>query len=153
MISIKNSLFRLMEIEDVPRVMDVELASFSVPWKEEAFYSELLHNKFAKYFVLENDEKIIGYCGMWFVVDEVHITNIAILPECRGWKLGEALLTFVMEYAISHGATSMTLEVRLSNTPAQGLYRKLGFENGGIRKNYYSDNQEDALVMWVKLDE
>ncbi|MFP3471371.1 ribosomal protein S18-alanine N-acetyltransferase, partial [Micrococcus sp. SIMBA_144] len=92
-------------------------------------------------------EEVAGYCGVWVIIDEAHITNIALHPEYRGLKLGEALLNKAIHFAKSRGALKITLEVRVSNIVAQNLYRKFGFEEGGIRKNYYTDNQEDALVM------
>ncbi|WP_199426904.1 ribosomal protein S18-alanine N-acetyltransferase [Thermaerobacillus caldiproteolyticus] len=143
--------FRPMTLADIDEVVYVEKASFTLPWSREAFYSELVHNQYAKYIVMEYNHRIIGYCGMWVVIDEAHITNVAVLPEYRGKKLGEALMRKVMETAKQLGAAIMTLEVRVSNHVAQSLYRKLGFLNGGIRKRYYPDNQEDALVMWVNL--
>jgi [ribosomal protein S18]-alanine N-acetyltransferase len=143
--------FRLMEEKDLDQVMQIELESFTLPWSREAYYNELTKNQFAVYIVLEDHENVIGYCGMWLIIDEAHITNIAVHPDYRGKKLGEALLRKVMEVAREHGAKTMTLEVRVTNNIAQSLYRKLGFQNGGIRKNYYTDNQEDALVMWVNL--
>ncbi|KAB7665566.1 ribosomal protein S18-alanine N-acetyltransferase [Bacillus sp. B1-b2] len=142
---------RLMTIEDIEDVYKIETVSFSTPWSKEAFYNELTQNRFAKYIVIQYNEELVGYCGVWIVVDEAHITNIAILPEYRGLKLGETLLRKIMEEAKTLGAKSMTLEVRMSNIVAQNLYRKLGFQNGAIRKKYYTDNQEDALVMWVKI--
>lgn len=148
---VDSFVFRYMREEDIDQILEVEHASFSLPWSREAFYNELHNNKFAVYMVLEDKDKIIGYCGTWVVIDEAHVTNIAILPEYRGRKLGEGLLRQMMMVARQMGAKSMTLEVRVTNHVAQSLYRKLGFQNGGIRKNYYSDNQEDALVMWVKL--
>ncbi|MDR7002713.1 ribosomal protein S18-alanine N-acetyltransferase [Neobacillus niacini] len=148
---VDSFVFRYMREEDIDQILEVEHASFSTPWSREAFYNELNNNKFAVYIVLEEYDKIIGYCGAWIVIDEAHITNIAILPEYRGKKLGEALMQKMMSVAREMGAKSMTLEVRVTNQIAQSLYRKFGFQNGGIRKNYYSDNQEDALVMWVKL--
>jgi [ribosomal protein S18]-alanine N-acetyltransferase len=143
--------FRYMREEDIDQVLEVELASFATPWSRDAFYNELTNNQFATYIVLEENDKIIGYCGVWIVVDEAHVTNIAILPDYRGKKLGQILMSKLIEVAIEKGAKSMTLEVRVTNDPALALYRKFGFQNGGIRKNYYSDNQEDALVMWVRL--
>ncbi|WP_028401929.1 ribosomal protein S18-alanine N-acetyltransferase [Ectobacillus panaciterrae] len=143
--------FRDMELKDIKQVMTIEQASFAIPWTEEAFEKELTVNEYARYTVMAEDQKIIGYCGMWLILDESHITNIAVLPEYRGRKLGERLLGFVIEQARRQGAKTMTLEVRVSNEAAQGLYRKLGFLNGGIRKRYYTDNYEDALVMWVNL--
>jgi [ribosomal protein S18]-alanine N-acetyltransferase len=143
--------FRYMKEEDLDRIMIIEKESFTLPWSKEAFYNELHHNQYAVYIVLEDKGEPIGYCGVWIVVDEAHITNIAILPQYRGRRLGEALLRKVMETSKQMGATSMTLEVRVSNLTARNLYRKLGFQDGGIRKKYYTDNGEDGIVMWVKL--
>ena len=148
---VDSYVFRYMREEDIDQVLAVEHASFTTPWSREAFYNELHNNKFAVYIVLEEENQIIGYCGTWVVIDEAHVTNVAIMPGYRGKKLGEALMTKLMSVARELGARSMTLEVRVTNHVAQSLYRKLGFQNGGIRKNYYSDNQEDALVMWVNL--
>lgn len=140
-----------MTIQDLDRIVEIEQRSFTLPWSRSSFHQELMNNPYARYIVMEHDGQIIGYCGMWLVMDEAHITNIAVLPEFRGKKLGEALMKQAMALAREEGAKTMTLEVRVSNIVAQSLYRKLGFLNGGIRKRYYSDNQEDALVMWVKL--
>ncbi|PLT31432.1 ribosomal protein S18-alanine N-acetyltransferase [Peribacillus deserti] len=143
--------YRLMNIGDIDQVLEVEHLSFSLPWSREAFMNELLNNKHAVYLVLEEQDRIIGYCGAWVVLDEAHITNIAILPQFRGRKLGEALLVKMIQTVRNMGSLTVTLEVRVSNIAAQSLYRKLGFQNGGIRKSYYTDNYEDALVMWVNL--
>ncbi|NHM33241.1 ribosomal protein S18-alanine N-acetyltransferase [Neobacillus terrae] len=143
--------FRFMQEKDIEQVHRIEELSFSIPWSKEAFYNELFENKFAVYIVLEMDGKIVGYCGVWIVIDEAHVTNVAILPEYRGMKLGEALMMCLMNVAREKGAKTMTLEARVSNHIALSLYRKMGFQDGGIRKNYYTDNQEDALVMWVNL--
>lgn len=148
---VDSFVFRSMKEEDIDQILEVEHASFTTPWSREAFYNELHNNRFAVYIVLEENNKILGYCGAWIVIDEAHVTNVAILPEYRGKKLGEALLQKMMSMAREMGAKSMTLEVRVTNHVAQSLYRKLGFHDGGIRKNYYSDNQEDGLVMWVNL--
>ncbi|MDG4658327.1 ribosomal protein S18-alanine N-acetyltransferase [Ectobacillus antri] len=143
--------FRNMELNDIPAVAAIENLSFAIPWTPEAFERELTANEYAYYIVAEEANEVIGYCGMWLIVDESHITNIAIHPSCRGRKLGEQLLTYCMNQARLKGAKTMTLEVRVSNETAQNLYRKLGFLNGGIRKRYYTDNYEDALIMWVNL--
>ncbi|WP_088014996.1 ribosomal protein S18-alanine N-acetyltransferase [Gottfriedia acidiceleris] len=148
---ISSVAFRKMKEEDLDQIVEIEKKSFPTPWTYEAFYNELYSNQFANYVVAEVDEKIIGYCGLWVVIDEGHITNIAILPDYRGVGLGEKLLRAVMETAKNLGADTLTLEVRVSNHVAKGLYRKLGFQDGGIRKSYYTDNFEDALVMWVNL--
>ncbi|WP_121610229.1 ribosomal protein S18-alanine N-acetyltransferase [Mesobacillus foraminis] len=143
--------FRAMELKDIDRIHEIETKSFATPWSKEAFHNELTMNKFALYTVIEVGNEVAGYCGAWVVIDEVHITNIALLPEYRGMRLGEALLQKVMDLVKELGAKTMTLEVRVSNLVAQSLYRKLGFQEGGIRKQYYTDNLEDALVMWVNL--
>jgi [ribosomal protein S18]-alanine N-acetyltransferase len=140
-----------MELKDIDDVLKIEHASFTAPWSRQAFINELTTNRFAMYIVIEDGERVVGYCGVWVIVDEAHITNIAILPEYRGRKLGEALLTQVMELTKLMGAVKMTLEVRISNYVAKSLYHKLGFKDGAIRRGYYTDNQEDALVMWVNL--
>ncbi|MEH7121980.1 ribosomal protein S18-alanine N-acetyltransferase [Bacillus sp. JJ1532] len=143
--------FRFLSEKDVNEVLKIEHASFTLPWTEEAFKNEFKQNKFAVYIGLEDEGRLIGYCGVWVIVDEAHITNVAVLPEYRGLKLGEALMKKIMEISSEMGARTMTLEVRVTNSIAQSLYRKLGFQDGGIRKSYYTDNREDALVMWVNL--
>ncbi|WP_260471799.1 ribosomal protein S18-alanine N-acetyltransferase [Bacillus sp. HMF5848] len=143
--------FRMMKWEDLDEVMEIERASFTLPWKREAYENELLHNQYARYIVLEHEGHIAGYCGMWLVIDEAHITNVAISPSYRGKKLGDAIMRYALQFAYQHGAATATLEVRISNMVARNLYKKLGFLEGGIRKHYYQDNGEDAIVMWVKL--
>lgn len=142
---------RKMEAEDIGPVLIVEHNAFDVPWSEQAFHNELTNNHFATYFVAEYLNQIIGYCGVWVIIDEAHVTNLAVLSRYRGYKVGEGLLRHVMAFAKMRGARSMSLEVRVGNQIAQNLYRKLGFSDGGIRKNYYTNNSEDALVMWVRL--
>ncbi|WP_242225281.1 ribosomal protein S18-alanine N-acetyltransferase [Bacillus cereus group sp. BfR-BA-01380] len=146
-----NITFRNMKEEDIPQIVAIEETSFATPWTAEAFERELNMNEYAHYVVLETEDGILGYCGLWVILDESHITNIAILPQYRGQRLGEALLQEVMNKARALGGSTMTLEVRVSNEVAKKLYRKFGFQNGGIRKRYYTDNYEDGLVMWVNL--
>ncbi len=143
--------FRKMTTDDIAQIVAIEEASFPTPWTADAFHRELKMNEYAHYVVIEKDDVVIGYCGLWIIIDESHITNIAILPEYRGQKLGDALLKEVMDQAKEMGAKTMTLEVRVSNEVAKQLYRKYGFQNGGIRKRYYTDNYEDGLVMWVNI--
>nr|WP_173104454.1 ribosomal protein S18-alanine N-acetyltransferase [Bacillus sp. KH172YL63] len=142
---------RFMTVDDLDAVMAIENQSFSIPWSRDAFLNEIEQNHLSTYLVAEEDERVVGYCGVWLVVDEGHITNVAVLPDYRGRGVGEALMRKLMDVAGECGARTMTLEVRVTNGAAQHLYRKLGFQDGGIRKRYYSDNQEDALVMWVNL--
>ena len=137
--------------EDIDRLLEIEEACFETPWTWDSFNHELNENPYAIYYVLELDGVIIGYCGLWLVIDEAHITNIAVLPELRGNKYGELLFSHAIEKAKEAGAIQLSLEVRVSNLVAQKMYRKYGLIPGGIRKNYYTDNLEDALVMWVKL--
>ncbi|CDQ20356.1 [SSU ribosomal protein S18P]-alanine acetyltransferase [Halobacillus karajensis] len=145
------AIIRKMTIDDVEGVMAVEEASFAVPWSADTFHKEIDDNPYAHYYVVEKEGRIIGYCGLWLIIDEAHITNIAIHPEQRGNKYGERLFRHTCKEAIEHGAIQLSLEVRVSNTAAQHMYRKFGMVPGGIRKRYYTDNGEDALVMWVGL--
>lgn len=144
-------VYRKMTHEDVPGVHAVEVESFPVPWTLDSFYYELEENQFSHYLVAEEDGNIIGFCGMWLTIDAAQITNVAVSKRARGRKIGEALMNEAIRVASEAGMETMNLEVRVSNEVAQNLYRKLGFMAGGIRKSYYSDNFEDALVMWVKL--
>ena len=145
--------YRLMNLDDIPTIVDIERESFSAPWSAEAFRTELTQNLFAKYMIMELDGVIVGYGGMWLIIDEAHITNIAVRTPYRGLGYGELLLKELMKTAYWLGARRMTLEVRVSNAVAQSLYRKMGFYPSGVRPAYYSDNLEDALIMWVELDE
>jgi len=97
---------------------------------------------------LPSNERIVGFAGMWLMLDEAHVTTIGVKPELRGQGLGELLFATLMEIAMNVGARRVTLEVRVSNQSAQALYRKYTFREEGIRRRYYSDNNEDALIMW-----
>jgi len=143
--------FREMKLEDIPQIIEVEHESFTVPWTAEAFRNELMHNQYAHYIVMEQEDLIIGYAGMWLIFDEAHITNIAVREKYRGKKLGYRLLRELVRAARTLGADKMTLEVRVSNQVAQNLYAKFGFRPVGLRKGYYSDNHEDALIMWAEV--
>lgn len=139
---------RKMTLADVPQVMEIERSCFSIPWSEEAFETEIDKNKFARYVVVEADGKVAGYGGMWLIVDEAHITNIAVHPEERGKGYGDLIVKALIAEAEKEKIGQMTLEVRVSNYIAQNLYRKYGFEACGIRPEYYGDNHEDAVIMW-----
>lgn len=116
--------FRLMQLNDIPDVLEIEHEAFTLPWTEEAFRNELTMNHFAKYMIMELDGQAIGYAGMWTIMDEAHITNIAIREAYRGRKLGDKLLDELMQTASYLGMERMTLEVRVTNQIAQGLYEK-----------------------------
>ena len=134
---------------DALNIHSVEVEAFSNPWSLKAFETELTDNELAYYLIAEKDGGIIGYAGMWLIVEEAHVTNVAISTPFRGQGIGELLMKSLIEYAASRGARSMTLEVRVTNAVAQGLYEKMGFVKRGVRRQYYSDNREDALIMWL----
>ncbi|NLM20350.1 MAG: ribosomal protein S18-alanine N-acetyltransferase [Peptococcaceae bacterium] len=142
---------RLMTVEDIPAITAIEEASFPNPWKAESFLSELKDNRIARYYCLVINDKVVGYMGVWLVAGEAHITNVAIWPGFRSKGWGEYLMRYVMQDLKKRGLVSITLEVRVSNIPAQKLYTKLGFKAAGVRRKYYSDNKEDAFIMWAKL--
>lgn len=142
---------RRMLLQDLDAVLQVEHRSFTAPWSRQAFLGEIVENRLARYIVAELDGRVIGYAGLWMIMDEGHVTNIAVDPDYRGLKLGEKLLRTLMSMCVASGGRKMTLEVRVTNTVAQNLYRKYGFERVGIRKGYYTDNKEDAMIMWVDL--
>ena len=144
---------RRMTFLDIDGVWAVESQVFNNPWSRSAFVDEMTDNDLAHYLVLEDQGMIAGYAGMWIVVDEAHVTNIALLPDYRRQGLGEKLVRELIKTARERYAVMMTLEVRPSNTVAQSLYSKLGFLPQGIRRAYYSDNQEDALIMTCKLEQ
>ncbi|MFF0829726.1 ribosomal protein S18-alanine N-acetyltransferase [Brevibacillus sp. NPDC003359] len=143
--------YRYMMMQDVGAVAELERLAFTTPWPHDAFVNELTRNPNARYVVVAHQNRIIAYCGMWIVIDEAHVTNIAVHPLYRGKKVGLALMIKMMGVAKMQGAHSMTLEVRPSNTAARNMYIKLGFKEHGRRKGYYSDNNEDAIIMWVTL--
>ena len=136
----------LMTEADVEAVHAIEVACFRTPWSKESFYREVTENACARYVVVREDGVPIAYAGVWFVLDEGHITNIAVHPERRGLGYGELVTRSMIQLAADSGMNWMTLEVRRSNKVAQSLYHKLGFIDVGYRKRYY-ENQEDALVM------
>jgi ribosomal-protein-alanine N-acetyltransferase len=138
-----------MTLDDIPAVLEIEVASFQSTWPPNAFANELRDNKLAFYFVGRLDGRIVAYGGIWVILEDSHVTTIAVAPELRGQRLGEEMLVCLLDEAIARGASWITLEVRESNEPAQRLYRKYGFTVVSTRRGYYSDNNESALVMWA----
>jgi ribosomal-protein-alanine N-acetyltransferase len=136
-----------MRPTDVPAVHEIERLSFSTPWPAYAFEQELKGNRLAHYVVARAGERTVGFAGMWLMVDEAHITTFGVHPDWRRQRIGSQLLLNLVELAGSIGARRMTLEVRPSNEAAQALYRTFGFEIVGRRARYYTDDDEDALVM------
>ena len=145
--SSENTVIRRMKQEDLDEVTALEKATFTIPWSRESFRQELERNVAARYLVAESEGKIIGYAGAWIILDESHITNIAVAESYRGRGVGRKLTQALLQLLSNLGASYATLEVRVSNERAQNLYRSLGFISVGKRKRYYEDNQEDAFLM------
>ncbi len=137
-----------MRAEDIPEMMEIERMCFRTPWHENAFYNEL-HHQPACYLVAKVGGRVAGYAGMWVIMDEAHITTLAVHPHHRRHHIGERLLLGLLECAIARRARHATLEVRETNVAAQRLYTKYGFYTVAIRKGYYADTGEDALIMWT----
>lgn len=139
-----------MRAEDIARVMEIERESFATPWPGDAYRREIRENRTACYLVARREEGVVGYAGMWVILEEAHVTTIAVDFRFRGRGIGERLLVALIEEARSRGARWVTLEVRRSNRVAQSLYRKYGFHEVHVRRRYYSDNGEDAVIMWTR---
>lgn len=135
-------------VDHIDDILVVEKLSFKTPWSKGSFIEEIKRNKFAVYFSAKAGERVVGYAGMWVVCNEGHITNVAVHPEYRRIGIGSRLMEVLITAARNLNIESMTLEVRKSNIAAQALYRKYGFIEKGIRRSYYSDNNEDAVIMW-----
>lgn len=170
-----------MTPQDVATIMEIENVSFSAPWSARAYDYELRYNEMAHYFVARLQQQpavavpqkpvfswrrwfergnrladveasnVVGYAGFWLMVDEAHISTIATHPHWRRRGIGALMLIAMIEAAAAIGARWMTLEVRVSNAGAQALYRKFGFDVTGMRRHYYTDNNEDALIMTTPL--
>jgi len=136
-----------MRIADVAAVLEIERLSFSSPWPAFAFEQELTANRLAHYRVARLADRVVAFGGIWLMVDEAHITTFGVHPDHRRRGIGRRLLLRLAEVALELGSARMTLEVRVSNEPAQMLYRSFGFNVTGRRVAYYSDDGEDALVM------
>lgn len=139
----------LMTLDDVDAVHAIEEATFAVPWSHDSFVKEVTENKCARYIVLKEDGVCVAYAGVWFVLDEGHITNIAVRADKRGLGYGKAVTSALIQLAADSGMSFLTLECRRSNIVAQSLYHKLGFKDVGYRKRYY-ENNEDALIMYLQ---
>ena len=140
-----------MKLIDLNAVYAIEKECFSIPWSRESLKAEITSNNIAIYIVAKKDSQVLGYAGMRHVVTEGHITNIAVKPEHQGRGVGEALLKEIIHIARKKNMVGLSLEARMGNRPAMNLYSKYGFKAEGIRKGYYSDTGEDAVVMWKDL--
>lgn len=143
--------FSVMLPEHLDQVLAIELKSFPIPWSHQAFMFEMTENDFAFYIVALLEGRVVGYAGMWLVLDEAHITNVAVHQDLRGRGVGRALMAELLGRAAVLGAERISLEVRPSNQAARTLYKSLGFADRGIRRKYYSDNNEDAIIMLLHL--
>lgn len=143
--------FEICHFEEkyIDSILLIENASFTDPWSRNAMEKEL-GNNFARYIVIKYKNEVIGYGGMWLILDEAHITNIAVLPEHRGIGAGNIIVKTLIDICTAENILSLTLEVRKSNELAQRLYSKFGFVSEGVRIGYYANNKEDAIIMWKR---
>lgn len=137
-----------MRADDMEAVLHIDQLSFPVPWMPTAFTTEL-SNRSACYLVARSNTQVVGFGGAWVIMDEAHITTLAVHPQHRGHRIGERLLLALLEEGIRRRASRATLEVRQNNRAARRLYQKFGFYEAAVRKNYYTDNGENAIVMWA----
>jgi [ribosomal protein S18]-alanine N-acetyltransferase len=145
---LKTQRFESLNEFHLERILEIEKASHSAPWSEMSFRAELTHPQ-SVFVVLIGDGNVVGYGGAWVLIDEIHITNVAVDPELRGQGLGRKIVLELLARGQEREAVCATLEVRAGNAPALGLYRSMGFVEAGLRKKYYPDNKEDAVVMWL----
>ncbi len=140
--------FRRMGREHIAAVQAIEMACFANTWPEDAFLNEIERNGAASYLVALQDGRVCGYAGAWLILEEMHVTSVAVDPELRGLRLGKKLFWHLMQAALDHGCRWSTLEVRETNLQALAIYQDFGFTRVGVRKKSY-DGKDDALVMWV----
>ncbi|HSK92511.1 MAG TPA: ribosomal protein S18-alanine N-acetyltransferase [Candidatus Angelobacter sp.] len=136
-----------MRMDDVQAVHEIERLSFRTPWPAYAFEQELRGNRLARYVVARAGDRVVGFAGIWLMVDDAHVTTFGVHPDWRRQGIGRQLLLNLAELSVTIGARRMTLEVRPSNQAAQALYQAFGFEIVGRRPRYYTDDGEDALIM------
>ena len=140
-------LIRRMTLEDVPAVHEIDTLSFSLPWPERSFRFELTENPVSRGWVAEVNSRIAAMLVLWFIIDEAHVATIAVHPDFRRQGIGEQILLYALRSAQTEGARRAFLEVRAGNVAAQTMYKKYGFAIAGVRRGYYRDNNEDALLM------
>ena len=140
-----------MKQTDIDAVCAIEEKAYGEHhWSKESFFNEL-SNELARYYsAFDENGTLAGYAGSWLILEEAHITNVAVHPDFRRRHIGEALLYSIIKDCMANGVKYITLEVRVSNTPAINLYEKYGFKSLGTRKGYYQNNNEDALIMWTE---
>lgn len=138
-----------MVIANLDEVYEIEKISFSMPWTKQMWMDEMIKSQIANHLVAKLDGKILGYAGFWLIIDEAEIVNIAVHPEYRRKGIGNLLLKELLNLAKTKKAKLVTLEVRETNESAKNLYSKSGFQLIAIRKKFYKDTNEDALVYWL----
>lgn len=140
-----------MQKDDIPKISEIEQLAYGLHhWSSDSFYSEI-NNKIAHYYTATDSKgEIVGYAGCWHIVDEAHITTIAVHPDYKRQHVADNLIVNLIQNCYNDFIKYITLEVRVSNLPAINLYRKYGFKSLGTRKGYYQDNNEDALIMWTE---
>ena len=144
-------IIKPMQKSEVDEILKIEESAYGDHhWSKDSFYGELSNNLAHYYSAFDSDGNLIGYAGSWRVIDEAHITTIAVKPELKRKKIGEALLNRIIDDCYKSEIKYITLETRKSNTAAIGLYEKYGFKSLGLRKGYYQNNNEDALIMWTE---
>ena len=144
---IANVEIRPMSHEDLDRVLEIDRQSFSVPWTARSYRFELERNPVSRLFVAEYEGRVVGYIGLWELIDEGHISTLAVAPGYRRRGIASRLIETGLRSLAERGVELASLEVRESNNAAQELYRGFGFEVAGRRRAYYRDNREDALIM------
>jgi ribosomal-protein-alanine N-acetyltransferase len=144
----QRTVIEEMTLDDIPTVQEIEREIFLTPWPRNAYRREIQQNKMASYVVLRDGDEIVGYAGLWKMRDEAHVTTVGVRRRDQGRGFGMALMVALIERAYMLDARWMTLEVRASNHGAMALYEKLGFKVIGRRRGYYTDDGEDAVVMW-----
>jgi ribosomal-protein-alanine N-acetyltransferase len=142
-----NLLIRKMTLEDLSAVIELDQMSFSLPWPERSFRFELTDNPASRCWVAEVDGKLAGMIVVWLLVDEAHVATLATHPDFRRRGIAKMLLSHALRKLLAEGARSSFLEVRVSNLPAQQMYRKFGYQEAGRKRGYYKDNNEDAVLM------
>jgi ribosomal-protein-alanine N-acetyltransferase len=143
---------REAERRDVPELLAIEVAQFPEPWTRAMLLDEITDTETRRYTVAVEGKRIIGYLGVMYVLDELHVNTIGTLPGHEGKGVATSLMDDAWRVAKERGIVRATLEVAVTNTRAQALYFRFGFSPVGVRKNYYERTKEDALVLWADFD-
>jgi len=149
-INIDDVIIRHINMQDIDGILNVENRCFGIPWSRESFEYEIEENEKARYVVAQYNGNIIGYVGLWKILDEGHITNVAVLKQFRKMGIATLMLNKLFKEAKEEGINSFTLEVGKTNAIAISLYEKFGFKISGLRKGYYKNTNDDALIMWKR---